>query len=96
MGLSLAIGSDGGDGITGGGDLRLLPPEHIFTVHCDRAHYVPVSGGGEASGVTGGQTMVGAAWIGIERDLERGLGGGMGGGGGGYGRDGDGYGLLIR
>ena len=33
MSVSPAVGRDGGGGLTGGGDLRLLPPEHSCTVH---------------------------------------------------------------
>ena len=38
-------GRDGGSGTAGCGYLRLLRPEHGHTVHCDQAHYGPVSGG---------------------------------------------------
>ena len=38
--------NDGGCGVTGGGYLRLPPPEHICTVNCDQAHYGPVHGSG--------------------------------------------------
>ena len=38
-------------GGTAGGGYRCLPPsEHSCTVYCDRAHYVPVSGGGAEAG----------------------------------------------
>ena len=35
MDVSPTGGSDGGGGIIGGGDLRLLMTEHSCTVHCD-------------------------------------------------------------
>ena len=47
--------SPGKIGVRGGGDLIILPLEHSHTVHCERYHYVPVSGGREASGVMGSQ-----------------------------------------
>ena len=59
VGLYPAGGSDGGDGVTGGGDLRIPPTYHSSTVHCDQAHCGPVSDGREASGVTGVQEVVG-------------------------------------
>ena len=34
----------------GGGDIHFLPPEHSCTVHFDRAHYEPLSGGGATPG----------------------------------------------
>ena len=49
---------DGGDGITGGGDIHIPPYEHSSTVHCNQAHYGPVSGGGAASRVKGVQYVV--------------------------------------
>ena len=50
---------DGRGGITGGGDLYLPPLEHICTIHCNQAHYGPLSGGVAASGVKDGQAVVG-------------------------------------
>ena len=78
MGVSTAGRSDGGGGITGGGDLFLPPPEHSHTVHCDQDHYVPVSISVESSGVMGVKLVVGKRRIGPGRDLDRGLGRGMG------------------
>ena len=52
VGVSPAGKGDVGGGVTGGGDLRLLLPEHSCTVHCNHAHYVPMSSGREAPGVT--------------------------------------------
>ena len=92
MGISPAGGSDGGGGVTGGGYLRLPPPEHSHKVHCSQAHYGPVSGVGEASGVTGGQSVAGTGRIGLGMDADGGLGGGTDKGGRGDGRDGDGDG----
>ena len=51
-------GCDGEGGAAGGGYLRILPPEQICTVHCDQAHYVPISGGGETPRCKGVQLMV--------------------------------------
>ena len=83
---------DGGSGITGGGDLRLPTPEHSLTVHRNKDHYGPVSGSGEASGVMGGQSAVGAGSLEIGGDGDGGSGGEMGGGVRGDGQDGNGYG----
>ena len=44
--------------VTGSGDLRLPPPENSHTVHCDQAHYGPMSGVGAAGGVKGVQLVV--------------------------------------
>ena len=44
LGLPPTGGYYGGDGISGSGDLRLLPPEHSPTVYCNQANYGPVSG----------------------------------------------------
>ena len=76
MGLSLVEGRNVGGGISGGGDLRLPPPEHSFTVYCDQAHCVPVSGIGSEAGVKGDQAVV-------ESVRTRCEGGGVGGGLGG-------------
>ena len=45
MGISPSGGFDGGGGISGDGDLHLLPLEQISTVYCNQAHYVPMSNG---------------------------------------------------
>ena len=84
MGLSLVEGRNVGGGISGGGDLRLPPPEHSFTVYCDQAHCVPVSGIGSEAGVKGDQAVVesvrtrceggGGRWFG-GRNGKRGRGG---------------------
>ena len=68
-------------GTTGGVDLCLLPPEHSHTVHCDQAHYGPVSGGGEASKVTGDQAVVGTGRLELGGDADSGSVGGTDGGG---------------
>ena len=60
MGLSPAGGSDDGGGITGWGELRILPPEHSHTVNFNQAHYWPVSGIGAEAGFKGGQAVVGS------------------------------------
>ena len=70
---------DGGSEVAGGRYLRLPPPEHSCTVHCDQAHYGPVSGGGEASGVTGGQAVVVTLHIVLGRGSDGGLVSGTGG-----------------
>ena len=54
-----------------------------------------MSGGGKASGVMGGKSVVGTERLGLGGDTHGGSGGGKVGGGGGYGRDGDGYVRLI-
>ena len=86
-------GSDGGGGITGGGDLRLLTPEYSHTVHCDHAHYGPVSGVGAEVGFKGGHVVVGAGRIGLGGDADGDYRGGTDGGGRGDRRNGDRYGL---
>ena len=49
VGISPSGRRNGGGNITGGGYLSLPPSKHSHIVHCDQAHYVPVSGGREAS-----------------------------------------------
>ena len=49
---------DGLGGVTGGGDLRLLPPKHSLKFHCYQDHCLPVSGGVEVTGVTDIQAVV--------------------------------------
>ena len=83
MGVSPAGGRDGGDRITGGGDLCLLPPKQSYTVYCDQAHYGPVSSYGAAAKVKGGQTVVVAGRIGLGGDADGRSGGRTVGGGGG-------------
>ena len=90
MGVQPYGTSNGRGGITGGGDLRLPPPEHICKVNYDQYHYGPVSGSSVEDGVKGGQSVVGSGRIGLGGDAEGGSGGGTDGGGGGYGRDRDG------
>ena len=85
MGVSPTGRSGGGGGITGGGDLNLLPLEHSHTVHWYQAHYGPVSGVVSASGFKGGQAVVVTERIGLGQDVDGGSGGGTDGGGGGYG-----------
>ena len=82
-GVSPDGGGDGGGGVTGDGELSLLSPEHSHTVHDEKAHIGSVSGGGEASRVTGGQVMVGAGRFVIGGDVDVSFGGRTGGGGGG-------------
>ena len=55
-----------------------------------------MSGGGEASGITGGQGVVKTGRLGLGGDAYDGLGGRTGGEGGGYGRYGDGYGIIMN
>ena len=59
MGIPPAGGRDGGGRTTGGGDLRLLPPEYSCTVYCKQAHYGPFSSGGAEYGDKGYQAVVG-------------------------------------
>ena len=63
MGVSLSGGSDGGGGITRGGDVGLLPTEHSCTVHCNQVYCVPVSVGEEEAGVEGVQVVMVAGWL---------------------------------
>ena len=84
MSVSPAVGRDGGGGITGGGDLRLLPPEHSCTVHWDQTYYGAVSVGGSDARVKGGQFVVGAGRLGLGGDVNGGSGYRIDGGGGGY------------
>ena len=53
MDISTVEICDGGGGSVGGGDLCIPPPEHSRKVYCDKAHYLPVSGGGEETGAVG-------------------------------------------
>ena len=93
MGVSSAGGINGGGRITGGGDLRLPPPEHSCIGHSDQAHYVPVSGSDVGYWATGGQAVVGSGRLRLGGDADGGSGGRTDGGGVGYGRDGDRDGL---
>ena len=74
--------SNGGVGVTGGGDVHLPSLENSHTVHCDQALYGPGYGGGEASRFTGGQAVVGTESIVKIGDADSGSGGRTGGGGG--------------
>ena len=80
---------DGGGGVTEGAYLRLLLPEHSCTVHYDKEHYGPVSGGGEAYMVMGDQAVVGSGRLGLGGDVDDGLGGKTDGQGEVDGQDGD-------
>ena len=75
MGVSPYGKIDDGGGITGGGDIHFLPLEHSHTVHCEQAHYGPVSGGGAVYGVNSGQVVVVTGQIGLGQDVDGGLGG---------------------
>ena len=83
VGVTPAGGGDGRDGVTGGGDLHILPPEHSLTVHCNHAYHGPMSGRGEASGVTDVQGVVVSRRPGLVEDTDDGSGGGTGVGEGG-------------
>ena len=63
-------GCDGGGGFTGGGDLRLPPPEHSCTVYCDNADYGPMSGGKVEAKAKGGNKMVGTGGFGFGGDAD--------------------------
>ena len=76
LSLPPAGGCDGGVGLAGGGDLRLLPPEHNHTVYCDQANYGPVSGRESKAGAKGGNGMVGIGGFGFGGDAGGGPGGG--------------------
>ena len=58
MGLPSVGVCNGGSWFAGGGDLRLLPPEHSRTVYCDQANYGPVSGRKVESGAKGVNEML--------------------------------------
>ena len=58
MGVSPTGRSYGGGVITGGGNLRLPPPEYSQKVIYDQDNYGPVSGGEEASRITVGQEVL--------------------------------------
>ena len=94
MSVSPSGGSNVIGEVIGGRDLRISPPEHSFTFHCDQAHYGPVSRGGEASGVTGGQAVFGSGCLVLVRDVDGAFRGIMDRRGG-YGQASDGYGLII-
>ena len=85
MVVSPSGGRGGRGGVTGCGDLSLLYPKYSHKVHCDQAHYGPVSSGGAEAGVKGGQAVVVTGRIGLGGDADGGSGGGTDGGGGGYG-----------
>ena len=70
MGVSPADGRDGGDRITGCGDLRLPPPQYSCTVHCNQTHYGPVSSRQAASGVKGCQALVQTGRLGLGWDVD--------------------------
>ena len=82
MGVSPAGGGDRVGWFTGGGYLYHSPPDHNHAVHCDHTHYGPVSGGGEAPGVTYIQAVVGSVRPGIGVDADGVMRGGTGGVGG--------------
>ena len=91
MDVSLSRRCDDGGGITGGGDLRLLPTEPSCTFHCNQAHYGPISGGRAEAGVKGGQVVVGAGRLRLVWDVGSVLGGETNGG-----REGHRYGDVDR
>ena len=66
---------NGGGGASGGGYLRLLPPEHSHIVHCNQARYGHVSGIREFYGVIIGEAVVGSGRIGLGRYAYGGSGG---------------------
>ena len=80
-------GRNDGSGTAGDGDLHIPPSEHGRKVHCDQAHYGPVSGSRAETGAKDIQAVMGIGWGGRERDADGGSGGGTDGGRGGYGRD---------
>ena len=58
MGVYPTSRRDGGDVITGGGDICLPHPEHSCTVYCNQTQYVYMYSSGATSGVKGGQVVV--------------------------------------
>ena len=57
---------DKGSGISGGATLRLPPPEHGLTVHCNQAHYGHVSVSEEETGAKDIQAVVGTRIMDVE------------------------------
>ena len=53
-----------------GGDLPLLPPEHVCTVHCDQDRHGPVSGGIAEIGAKDIQAVVRTEQVGCVRDVD--------------------------
>ena len=83
MGLPPTGGYDIRDGLKGGGELCLPPPELNHTVYYDQANYGPLSGGETEAGAKGGNEMMGAGGFGVGVDADGGPGGITDGGGGG-------------
>ena len=73
-------------GRAGGGDLRRLPSEHLCEIYCNKAHYIPVSGGG----VTARISVIKAVVVTGDTRSRGDMGGGSGGGGG------NGLGGVVR
>ena len=87
MDIPLAGESDGRSGTVGGGDLRLPPPDHGCTVHCDRAHSGTIPGGRADTGANDIQSVLVTVWGGCVMDAYGVLWGVTGGGGGRDGRN---------
>ena len=68
-------GCDGGDRLTGGGDLHLLHPEHSHTVYCNQDNYGPVSGGEAEYGAKGDREMVRTGGFEFGGEMDGGPGG---------------------
>ena len=64
--ISFAGARDEGSRTAGGGDLRLLPPEHGCTLNHDQYHYGPVSGGGAETGAKDIQSVLGTGRVDVE------------------------------
>ena len=87
MDITPTGGHDDGSGTAGGGDLRLLTPEHVFPFHCKHDHYGPVSGGGMGNRDKDIQAVVRTGQSGCGGDTDGISGGGTDVGRGGDGRD---------
>ena len=75
MGVSLSFRCDDGGVITGGVYLHLPTTKHSCTVHCNQAHYGPVSCGRLETNVKGGQVVVVAGRLRLGGDVCSVLGG---------------------
>ena len=68
LGLTPAGGCDGGGGFSGGGDLRLPPPEHSSAIYCNKDYYGNMSRRKSESRAKCGNAMVGTGGFGFEGD----------------------------
>ena len=69
MGVTPSGRGNVGGGPAGDGYLTQLPSEISHPVHCDQAHYGPVSGNGAMTGNNGVKELVGSGVYGTGGDL---------------------------